>query len=235
MNVRLVTGQGKTRKVFAVRPPQAILGRAKGNTLRIPSSEVSRQHCRLLLQDGVVTVEDLDSVNGTFLNGKRLKQAEVVRPGDRLELGPVSFLVEYELTQAARTRLREREEQEEAPLDMLQALADGDLVDVDEGEPLESFQFDSLEGFDDLEPIADLPLIEPIEPIQPAKTPPARPKPARPTPPPPPELEPVDDLLPAADFDLGSWQVPDGGDLRDILAQIEEEPTPPPSTKKKKK
>src|SRR5262249_45031658 len=155
-----VTGQGKTRKVFAVRPPQAILGRARGNTLRIPSSEVSRQHCRLIMQDGVVTVEDLDSVNGTYLNGKRLKQAEVVRPGDRLELGPVCFLVEYELTQAARARLREREEQEAAPLDMLQALADGELVNVDDGELLESLQFDSLEGFDDLEPVADLPQFE---------------------------------------------------------------------------
>ncbi len=50
------------------------------------------------MDKGVVTVEDLESVNGTFLNGRRIRAVETVRPGDRLSLGPVTFLVEYERT-----------------------------------------------------------------------------------------------------------------------------------------
>jgi pSer/pThr/pTyr-binding forkhead associated (FHA) protein len=47
------------------------------------------------LREGEVTVEDLKSANGTLLNGARVSGVEVVLPGDRLEIGPVMFLVEY--------------------------------------------------------------------------------------------------------------------------------------------
>jgi predicted component of type VI protein secretion system len=77
---------------------EATLGRARGCTVRIPSAEVSRLHCRLRMESGVVTVEDLESVNGTFVNGKRIREPEIVHPGDRVSLGPVTFVVEYELS-----------------------------------------------------------------------------------------------------------------------------------------
>jgi pSer/pThr/pTyr-binding forkhead associated (FHA) protein len=58
---------------------------------------VSRLHCRLLVgADGLVRVEDLGSVNGTLINGTPIHGLEVVRPGDRLGLGPVTFVVEYD-------------------------------------------------------------------------------------------------------------------------------------------
>ena len=41
-------------------------------------------------------MEDLGSVNGTLLNGERIKGIEWVRPGDNLTVGPVTFVVEYE-------------------------------------------------------------------------------------------------------------------------------------------
>jgi hypothetical protein len=46
-----------------------------------------------------LTVEDLNSSNGTFLNGERVLGSEAVRPGDHLQVGPLTFVVEYELTQ----------------------------------------------------------------------------------------------------------------------------------------
>src|SRR5688500_1083126 len=101
MNFKLVVDSGGQRKVVAVRGDEAVIGRSHGNTVRIPSAEVSRQHCRLSKKDGVVWVRDLGSVNGTSLNGMRIRGEEVVRPGDRVEVGPVTFVVEYDLTPEA--------------------------------------------------------------------------------------------------------------------------------------
>jgi pSer/pThr/pTyr-binding forkhead associated (FHA) protein len=83
----------------------AVIGRAKGCAVRIPASEVSRQHCRISQRDGFVVLEDLKSVNGTFLNGRPVAGAKPVRPGDTVEVGPLRFIVGYELTPAARAKL----------------------------------------------------------------------------------------------------------------------------------
>jgi pSer/pThr/pTyr-binding forkhead associated (FHA) protein len=100
-----------------------VVGRAHGNAVRIPSSEVSRQHCRLMLEDGLVYLEDLNSINGTFLNGRMVRDLEVVRPGDRLGVGPVVFVVEYELSPEALDRLRKQAAPEGEPmfLEMVEA------------------------------------------------------------------------------------------------------------------
>jgi pSer/pThr/pTyr-binding forkhead associated (FHA) protein len=102
MKVRLVVAQGSTRtREMVLRKAETIVGRGTGCGLRIPSAEVSRQHCRLAYKDGFLTVEDLNSANGTYLNGHRVAAKHLVRPGDTLQIGPLTFLVEYELTDAA--------------------------------------------------------------------------------------------------------------------------------------
>jgi predicted component of type VI protein secretion system len=206
MNVRLVVEQGARRRVVRITGPEAVLGRSHGNTVRIPSSEVSRQHCRLLLEDGLVTVEDLDSVNGTFLNGRRIRGAEYVRPGDQLEVGPVTFVVEYELTPDALARLRGQPVEADAGL--LELLADGEAVDGDDLPMLQPADLD------------DLPVVEMVD--QPGAVDTVMPV--------------ADDSAPlAADFEIDgtAWQMPDGGDLRDLLSQMEEDtPTTPHKPKR---
>lgn len=201
MTFRLVVERGRTRKVFELQGPQAVIGRGRGNAVRIPSAAVSRRHCRLLLRDGLVTVEDLDSINGTFLNGRRIKDAQIVRPGDRLEVGPVRFVVEYELTPAALARLQE----DESPVEMLEALADGEVVDIEEIEEVPKEDFDAAPVVEAVPVEEPIPLRDEEAPIQP-------------------------------DFDFDApWQVPGGGDLRDILSAIEDDQTSPPPEKKAKK
>jgi pSer/pThr/pTyr-binding forkhead associated (FHA) protein len=58
---------------------------------------VSRRHARILKREGTVVVEDLGSINGTFVNGKRLAPylPEVLHQGDQLQLG--KLLIEVEL------------------------------------------------------------------------------------------------------------------------------------------
>src|SRR5262249_50596259 len=94
MEVRLVVEKGGRKRILYMREPQGVIGRARGNTVRVPSADVSRQHCRLRVVDGVLEVEDLDSVNGTFLNSGKVSGWQAVRPGDKLEVGPVKFVIE---------------------------------------------------------------------------------------------------------------------------------------------
>ncbi|HEX9924001.1 MAG TPA: FHA domain-containing protein, partial [Anaerolineae bacterium] len=58
---------------------------------------VSRRHARVLKREGTVVVEDLGSINGTFINGKRLAPylPEALHHGDQLQLG--KLLIEVQL------------------------------------------------------------------------------------------------------------------------------------------
>ena len=59
MEVRLVIERGARRRTLKLRSATSIVGRARGNAVRIPSAEVSRQHCRLRVKDGVVEVSQI--------------------------------------------------------------------------------------------------------------------------------------------------------------------------------
>ena len=57
---------------------------------------VSRRHARILKREGTIIVEDLGSINGTFINGQKLVpyKAEVINHGDSLQLGQLVIQVE---------------------------------------------------------------------------------------------------------------------------------------------
>ena len=59
---------------------------------------VSRRHAILAYNNGVYSVEDLNSANGTFINGQRLtaQQAMRLKPGDELKCGTLLMRVEFE-------------------------------------------------------------------------------------------------------------------------------------------
>jgi pSer/pThr/pTyr-binding forkhead associated (FHA) protein len=98
MNIKLVVVNGtKQNQVVTLRSEETIVGRQQGCDLRIPSPQVSRRHCRLSFLDNWLTVEDLASANGSFLNGAPVEGRQRVRPGDHLKIGPITFRVEYRL------------------------------------------------------------------------------------------------------------------------------------------
>jgi pSer/pThr/pTyr-binding forkhead associated (FHA) protein len=102
MDVKLIITEGARRAgIIALRSEETIIGRMRGCDLRIPSSEVSRRHCRLSFRDGCLMLEDLASANGSFLNGVAVAGQQLVRPGDLLRVGPVTFRVEYPLATSA--------------------------------------------------------------------------------------------------------------------------------------
>lgn len=63
-----------------------LVGRHDHCDARIDSSRVSRRHCCLVLEGGRLVVRDLDSTNGTWVNGARVTIASM-EPGDELAIG----------------------------------------------------------------------------------------------------------------------------------------------------
>jgi pilus assembly protein CpaF len=74
------------------------VGRVQGNDLMLPKGNVSKHHARLLYRDGRFIVTDLKSTNGTYVNGRKISQATIVREGDKIYIG--DFVLRLE-TQAA--------------------------------------------------------------------------------------------------------------------------------------
>ena len=70
------------------------VGRANRSDFILDVAMVSRVHCRLTNDDrGELTVEDLDSTNGTFVNDRRVRRTTSLSTGDRLRIGRVELSV----------------------------------------------------------------------------------------------------------------------------------------------
>ena len=70
--------------------PIACIGRTDENDITLPDVSVSRHHARLKRQDdGAYALSDLDSSNGTLINGRRVKGSARVKHGARLQFGTV--------------------------------------------------------------------------------------------------------------------------------------------------
>jgi FhaA, N-terminal domain/FHA domain len=70
-----------------VGPDGATLGRGRQSDVVLNDPNVSRQHAEIRPRGGSWVLTDLGSTNGSHLNGRRIDQAEVLRPGDEIELG----------------------------------------------------------------------------------------------------------------------------------------------------
>ncbi|MEJ0091053.1 MAG: response regulator [Limisphaerales bacterium] len=66
------------------------VGRADGNTFQIADPSVSGRHCEVHLADGELIVRDLQSTNGTFVNGKKITEG-ILKLGETLRLGEVEL------------------------------------------------------------------------------------------------------------------------------------------------
>ncbi len=64
-----------------------MIGRDPDSALWIDDSSVSRHHARILIAGNDVTLEDLRSKNGTFLNGRKVGQRSSLSDGDRIRIG----------------------------------------------------------------------------------------------------------------------------------------------------
>jgi pSer/pThr/pTyr-binding forkhead associated (FHA) protein len=92
MRVDLDVLERDARRTVQVRAP-AEIGRTREADVFLRDAEVSRRHARLETHSGTLYVEDLQSSNGTFLNGRRVTDALEVREGDAIDVGTTRLLV----------------------------------------------------------------------------------------------------------------------------------------------
>ncbi len=83
---------GGGERLFPLNRPVMVLGRDSRCDLRVALPSVDEQHCEFMIHEGTVRFKDLGSGTGTFHNGTRVKQADLVHD-DRLTIGPVTFVV----------------------------------------------------------------------------------------------------------------------------------------------
>lgn len=82
-------------KVFELENEVITIGRASHNEIVLNDNDVSRSHCQLRRTNSAYEIKDLDSTNGTFIDGQRVLANRMLRHGQQIELGE-SITLAYE-------------------------------------------------------------------------------------------------------------------------------------------
>ncbi len=80
------------QEFYDLRENETTIGRGKENDIQILDKYISTQHSKLTVDEGAYFLEDLGSVNGTYLNSVKLQDVAEVKNGDRIGIGQVEFL-----------------------------------------------------------------------------------------------------------------------------------------------
>jgi len=84
-----------TGRTHELKVDKTTIGRVEDNTFQIAEPSVSSHHCEVLLRGSDVVVRDLNSTNGTFINGEKVTET-VLKPGQVLRLGQIEMRLETE-------------------------------------------------------------------------------------------------------------------------------------------
>jgi pSer/pThr/pTyr-binding forkhead associated (FHA) protein len=80
---------------FELGAAESLVGRQSGS-IELEDPELSRRHAAVRLVDGAVEIEDLESRNGTFVNGERLTAPRRLAGGDSVRVGTTTLRLELE-------------------------------------------------------------------------------------------------------------------------------------------
>jgi len=154
MDVNLILfKKNGSQKSFALPSSITVIGRRKDCDLCIPLDDVSRRHCQFDRNNEVLKIRDLESRNGTFINGMQINGETPVKPGDYLRVGPLTFQLQID-GQPQKT-VPPRDNGEKTPPDepILTAAddEDDDLLDLDVDADADA----DLDGDIDLDPDMD--------------------------------------------------------------------------------
>jgi hypothetical protein len=88
-----------TGRTCELRVDKTTIGRNEDNAFQIAEPSVSSHHCEVLLRGGEVRVRDLNSTNGTYINGVATTES-ILKPGEILRLGEVQMRLETDTPSA---------------------------------------------------------------------------------------------------------------------------------------
>jgi pSer/pThr/pTyr-binding forkhead associated (FHA) protein len=89
----VILSPGLTGRTHELKVDKTTIGRVEDNTFPITEPSVSSHHCEILLRGSDVLVKDLNSTNGTFINGEKISES-VLKPGQILRLGQIEMRLE---------------------------------------------------------------------------------------------------------------------------------------------
>jgi pSer/pThr/pTyr-binding forkhead associated (FHA) protein len=81
-------------RVFPIEQASTVIGRQVGSGITLPDTQASRQHARIEVRSGQLTITDLGSANGTRVNGTVINAPTILHDGDQLQIGTSLFRVE---------------------------------------------------------------------------------------------------------------------------------------------
>jgi pSer/pThr/pTyr-binding forkhead associated (FHA) protein len=96
----VILTQGLTGRAHELNVDRTTIGRVEDNLFQIAEPSVSSHHCEVHLHGSEVLIRDLNSTNGTFINGEKITES-VLKPGQTLRLGNVELKLEAPGTAAA--------------------------------------------------------------------------------------------------------------------------------------
>jgi predicted component of type VI protein secretion system len=130
----LIVKGGKLGKDSIPFTTPAVLGRSREVDVTLAHPMISRRHCEIIEQDGLLLVRDFASLNGTRINGYRVKEAALA-PGAEFSIGPLTFRMQYEYAgdlSAVPEPVFDRSTADGS------ATPDGDMPDFEPMDPMES-------------------------------------------------------------------------------------------------
>ena len=89
----VVLGEGQNSRSHELKAERTTIGRLDDNAFQLPEQSVSSHHCEIILRGNEVVVKDLNSTNGTFINGEQITE-KVLKPGQVLRLGKIEMRLE---------------------------------------------------------------------------------------------------------------------------------------------
>ena len=89
----VLLSEGFAGRTYELKTETTTVGRVSGNTFEIPEASVSSHHAEIVLKGSDVLIRDLNSTNGTFINGDRITEA-VLKPGEILRFGTIELRID---------------------------------------------------------------------------------------------------------------------------------------------
>ncbi len=94
MDVKLIVVGGKASKGAISLKLPTVVGRSRDADLTVSHPMVSRRHCEIFDEEGLLSIRDLGSLNGTIVDGRRVSQAALC-PDAEFTIGPLTFRAQY--------------------------------------------------------------------------------------------------------------------------------------------
>ncbi len=89
----VVLSEGYTGLAYELKVEKTTVGRVEDNAFQIADASVSSHHCEIIQQGNDILVRDLNSTNGSYINGEQITE-KVLKPGQILRLGSIDVRLE---------------------------------------------------------------------------------------------------------------------------------------------